>query len=215
MSLVLCPATRVTPSASKAFGPLGVSTRDSTTASWSPGTATRKVAAPSIATPAMTCSRAGAATGTTSSPPRGTTPSSHVSLRTAATSPPWVLTWTTGDGSVPAMASSRITVRAYGPTTRPRPLGDWTGPLTPRTARSTVTGFGPGLVRTRRSRRPGWAPPATSHEEAAGGVQAAVTKARLSPVVTQERWVATGPGAIAPAPATKADCSVYIWPETT
>jgi len=219
MSLVLCAAKRVTPLASKGFGPLAVSTRASTTASPSPGTAIRTVARPSIATPAMTCSRAGAATGEVSSPPREITPSSQVSLRTAATSPPWTTTWTTGDGSDPAMASIRMTVRACGPTTSPWPLGDWIGPLTPRTVRSTVTGFGPGLVRTRRSRRPGPPPPAMSHDEAAAGIQAAVTSPRLSPLWTQERCVAMVPGAIAPSPATNADCAVEIvaevvWPRT-
>src|SRR6187549_1810102 len=121
----------------------------------------------------------------------------------------------TGDGSDPVIASSRTTVRAYGPTTRPRALGDWIGPLTPRTVRSTVTGFGPGLVRTRRSRRPGSAPPAMSHGEAAAGIQAVVTRPRWSPALTQERWVATVPGAIPPAPVTSTDRAVEIWPRTT
>src|SRR5450759_394274 len=219
MSLVLLAAKRVTPLAPNGFGPLVVSTRASTTASPFPGTAIRKVARPATATPARTGSRAGAATGAVSSPPRGMTPSSQAALRTAATAPPWTTTGTTGDGSDPAMASSRTTVRACGPTTRPWPLGDWIGPLTPRTVRSTVTAFGPGLVRIRRSRRPGAPPPATSHEEAAAGIQAAVTSPRLSPLLTQERCVATVPGAIAPSPATSGDCAVEIladvvWPRT-
>src|ERR1035437_5686269 len=153
----------------------------------------------------MTCSRAGAATGTTSSPPRGTTPSSQVSFRTAATLPPRALTCTTGDGSDPAMALSKITMRASPGTTRPRPSGESIRPLTPKTATSTVTGFGPGLARTRCSRRPGAAPPATSHEEAAAGRQAVVTKPRALPVVVADHWVATVPGALAPTPARHQD----------
>src|SRR5450759_450837 len=113
------------------------------------------------------------------------------------------------------MASSRTTVRVYPATTRPWPLGESIGPPALRTLTSTVTGFGPGLVRTRRSRRPGSAPPAMSHEEAAAGKQAAVTKPRLSPVLVQDHCVATAPGAIEPTPVTNADRAVEIWPETT
>src|ERR1035437_6632435 len=208
MSLVLPPATRVTPPAGNGFGPLAVSTDHWITASLSPGTPTRKIARPSIGTPAMTCSRAGGACGTTSSPPRETSPSTQVSLRTAATWPPRAVTWPTGDGSDSAMASSRITVRPYPATTRPWPLGDSIRPLAPKTLTSTVTGFGPGLARTRCSRRPGAAPPAMSHDDPAPGIQADVTKPRLVPFVVKDHCVATVPGAIAPAPATSADRGV-------
>src|ERR1035437_5501787 len=106
------------------------------------------------------------------------------------------------------MASSRITVRPYPATTRPWPLGDSIRPLAPKTLRSTVTGFGPGLTRTRCSRRPGAAPPAMSHDEAAAGVQAAAIMPRLVPFVIQDHCVATVPGAIAPTPVTSADRAV-------
>ena len=186
MSAVLPAATLVTPLAGNALGPRGVSTRVWTTASVSPGTPTRRIALPSTGTLAMTCSRAGDASGPTSSPPRGTSPSSQVSLNVAATVPPLTVTWTAGDGSDPAMASSRITVRACPATTRPLASGDSIGPLTPRTLRSTVTGFGPGLTRTRCSRRPGAAPPATSHEEAVAGRQGTVARPRVSPDLVQD-----------------------------
>src|SRR5450759_4595444 len=113
------------------------------------------------------------------------------------------------------MALSRITVRACPGTTRPRPSGESSRPPAPKTARSTLTGFGPGLARTRCSRRPGAAPPATSHEEAAAGMQAVVTKPRLSPVLVQDHCVATVPGAIEPAPVTITDRAVETCPETT
>src|SRR5674476_770448 len=96
------------------------------------------------------------------------------------------------------MASSRITVRPYPATTRPWPLGDSIRPLAPKTLTSTVTGFGPGLARTRCSRRPGAAPPAMSHDDPAPGIQADVTKPRLVPFVVKDHCVATVPGAIAP-----------------
>jgi len=54
-----------------------------------------------------------------------------------------------------------------------------------------------------------------SHEEAAAGIQAAVTNPRLPPDLVQDHCVATVPGAIAPAPVIKTDCATEIWPETT
>ncbi|MCY7287208.1 MAG: hypothetical protein LH624_02890, partial [Cryobacterium sp.] len=51
-----------------------------------------------------------------------------------------------------------------------------------------------------------------SHTEAAAGMQAAVTKLRLSPVLVKDHCVATVPGAIAPAPMIKADRRAAICP---
>lgn len=167
-----------------------------------PGTKTRTRPGPSTTTPGITWSVAGGADGAASSRPRPTAPSIQESSITAVTSPPEATTWTTGDTSPPAMASSRTTLRPRGGTaSRELPWGAM-APPTPKTVTSTVAALPPGLAMTRRSRRVGSPPPATSQASLVGARHGVATRPRSSESSLVHVWSAARPAAREPDPAT-------------